>query len=119
MTDHPLTAAGTWPPRSLTAWLRHRQQQISERVHAAGDADAISRDWAVTVTTGRLGMGGRTYRDPRFDSRAAGRSLQACGSPEPVRLGDAIEEWAQRHPARLVGRVSGPGAHRTGPEAGA
>ncbi len=55
------------------AWARvrlaARQEQISERAHLAGDQQALAQGWTVTYASSRLGFGGRTYRDPRFDRR--------------------------------------------------
>ena len=53
--------------RRLTDRIRSAQRQISDRAHQAGDARA--RGWTVTKSTGRFGMGARTYRDPRFSTR--------------------------------------------------
>jgi hypothetical protein len=53
----------------LLAGLRRRQRELSDRVHAAGDAAAASHGWTITKTTGVFGFGARIYRDPRFDSR--------------------------------------------------
>jgi len=47
-------------------WIRRRQQELSEAVHAAGDERARDHGWEITKGTGRLGLGTRTYRDPRF-----------------------------------------------------
>ena len=65
----PVTGA-----RRLTAWIGRRQQAWSDRIHAASDAVARDAGWTVTPTTGRLGFGGRTYRDPRFDQFHAERT---------------------------------------------
>jgi hypothetical protein len=55
---------------SMTAlvadWIRRRQQELSDAVHAAGDERARDHGWEITKSTGRLGLGTRTYRDPRF-----------------------------------------------------
>ena len=55
----------------VSAWIARLQRQLSDRIHADGDALAREHGWTVTTTTGRLGFGGRVYRDPRFDQRAA------------------------------------------------
>jgi hypothetical protein len=47
-----------------------RQQAISDRAHAAGDDFAREVGWTITRSTGRLGFGSRTYRDPRFADTA-------------------------------------------------
>ncbi len=122
MTDHTRTNASTRPYQSLAGWLGRRRQQISETVHDADDAYALARDWTVTATAGRLGMGGRTYRDPRFDTRDPAQSqsfsdhgpAQAAdaASRQPVRLASAIDELA-----RTLGH--GRLAERADPEAGA
>jgi hypothetical protein len=41
---------------------------LSDRAHAAGDAEARALGWTTTRTPGLLGLAGRTYRDPRFDT---------------------------------------------------
>ncbi|MGH3158342.1 MAG: hypothetical protein ACRDNF_17460 [Streptosporangiaceae bacterium] len=56
--------------RRVADWIGTQQQAVSDRAHASGDARAVARGWTVTTSTGRLGFGARTYRDPRFDSRA-------------------------------------------------
>ena len=64
----------------LSAAIAHWQQRLSGRVHAAGDATAGQHGWAITETRGRLGFGGRVYRDPRFDNRrATGAGLPPAG----------------------------------------
>jgi hypothetical protein len=55
----------------VSAWIARLQRELSDRLHADGDALARERGWTITTTTGRLGFGGRVYRDPRFDQRAA------------------------------------------------
>jgi hypothetical protein len=47
-------------------WIRRGQQELSDAVHAAGDERARHHGWEITKVTGRLGFGGRTYRDPCF-----------------------------------------------------
>jgi hypothetical protein len=56
----------------VSAWIARRQQQFSDQLHADEDALARERGWTITTTTGRLGFGGRVYRDPRFDQLTAG-----------------------------------------------
>jgi len=53
----------------ISAWVGRRQRELSDRVHAAGDAAARQHGWTVAATTARFGFGARTYRDPRFDDR--------------------------------------------------
>jgi hypothetical protein len=55
--------------RRLADRIRSGQRQISDRVHSAADARARARGWTVTESTGRFGMGARTYRDPGFSTR--------------------------------------------------
>jgi hypothetical protein len=53
----------------FSVWVGHRQRELSDRIHAAGDAAARQDGWAITKSTGRLGFGMRSYRDPRFNNR--------------------------------------------------
>jgi hypothetical protein len=53
----------------MPAWIGRRQRELSDRVHAAGDECARQHGWQVTKSTGRLGFGARSYRDPRFGDR--------------------------------------------------
>lgn len=55
--------------RRLADRIRGAQRHISDRAHQAGDARARARGWTITQSTGRFGMGARTYRDPRFSTR--------------------------------------------------
>jgi hypothetical protein len=52
-----------------SAWVRRRQGELSDRVHAAADERARRYGWEVAGSTGRFGFGARTYRDPRFEGR--------------------------------------------------
>ncbi len=61
--------AGCTPGR-LAARIARLQRQLSDRVHADGDAFARQQGWEIAGTTGRLGFGARVYRDPRFGQRA-------------------------------------------------
>jgi hypothetical protein len=47
------------------------QRRLSDRIFAGADDLAREHGWMITKTTGRFGFGARTYRDPRFDQRAA------------------------------------------------
>jgi hypothetical protein len=50
-------------------WLARKQDGLSTRVHAAGDAAMAQAGLTVTASTGRFGFGARTYRHPGFGSR--------------------------------------------------
>jgi hypothetical protein len=65
------SAAGrTARPGSLTRRCRAWLAQIADRAHASGDARARAAGWTVTANSGRSGLSGRTYRDPRFGPQA-------------------------------------------------
>jgi hypothetical protein len=68
----------------ISAWVNHRQRELSARIHAAGDERARRHGWTVTETTGRFGFKARSYRDPRFDNRhrqlSSGASLRRTPS---------------------------------------
>ena len=57
-------------PGRLAARMVRLQRQLSDRVHAGGDAFARQQGWEIAGATGRLGFGARVYRDPRFGQRA-------------------------------------------------
>jgi hypothetical protein len=57
----------------ISAWVGCYQRELSARVHAAGDERARRHGWTVTESTGPLGFGARSYRDPRFDDRRGRR----------------------------------------------
>jgi hypothetical protein len=61
---------GSWfrLARRIADWIGTKQQAISDRAHANGDAYAVTYGWTVTASTGRFGFGARTYRDLRLDS---------------------------------------------------
>ena len=63
----------------LTDAISSAAERLSTRVHAPGDARARALGWDITRTPGRAGLAGRTYRDPRFATRAvpAGRTATA------------------------------------------
>jgi len=65
ITIHPRAGVAA----RASAWVRRRQGDLSDRVHAAADERARRYGWEVTASTGRFGFGARTYRDPRFDGR--------------------------------------------------
>jgi hypothetical protein len=48
-------------------WVRVRVEAFTDRLHAGEDERALEWGWTVE----RLPWGGRRYRDPRFDLRAA------------------------------------------------
>jgi hypothetical protein len=66
ITIHPRAGAVA----RISAWVRRRQGDLSNRVHAAADERARCNGWEVTRSTGRFGFGARTYRHPRFDGRS-------------------------------------------------
>lgn len=63
------TTTRTLPRRAAAPASRIRAalSAFSSRAHATGDADAQAHGWSVAVVPGRLGLGGRAYRDHRFD----------------------------------------------------
>jgi hypothetical protein len=58
-------------PGRLATRMGLLQRRVSDRIFAGGDALAREHGWTITESTGRSGFGARTYRDPRFDQRAA------------------------------------------------
>jgi len=80
MTSH--TATGR---QGMTARIRAVSGRLSDRIHAAADDRARARGWQITHTPGRLGLGGRSYRDPRFAARR--QALQDT----PARTGERHE----------------------------
>jgi hypothetical protein len=48
----------------VLGWIGRRQNELSGRVRAAGDATSRSHGWTVTATTSGPGFAGRMYRDP-------------------------------------------------------
>ena len=67
--------------RGIAARIRAIGERLSHRVHAAADDRARALGWVVTETPGRLGLSGRSYRDPRVRR----------GTPEPP--GRAGRKW--------------------------
>ena len=57
--------------RGLAAAITTAAGRLSTRAHAAGDARARALGWEITPTSGRAGLTGRSYRDPRFATRTA------------------------------------------------
>ncbi len=72
MTETTARRRADGMPGRLTVRVARLQRQLSDRAHADGDAFARQHGWTITRTTGRLGFGARTYRDPRFGQRPAG-----------------------------------------------
>jgi hypothetical protein len=75
----------------IFAWVGARQRELSDRVHAAGDAAAGQHGWTVTAATGRFGFGARSYRDPRFDDRRRQFSSPVALGPTSIRMGKALQ----------------------------
>jgi hypothetical protein len=67
----------------LAARIARLNRQLSDRMFAEGDAFAREHGWTIAKTSGRFGLGGRVYRDPRFDYRKAQNRLQEGEWPEP------------------------------------
>jgi hypothetical protein len=55
--------------QGMTARIRALGDLLSGRIHAAADDHARAWGWQVTQTPSRLGLSGRSYRDPRFAAR--------------------------------------------------
>jgi hypothetical protein len=55
--------------RRIACLIRGAARRLSGRVYASADDRARALGWQVTETRGRLGLSGRSYRDPRFDAR--------------------------------------------------
>jgi hypothetical protein len=79
-------------PARVSAWIGRRQQDLSDRAHAAADDRARQHGWQVTKSTGRFGFGARRYHDPRFtrpapafsparSARSASSSAVGYGGP--------------------------------------
>jgi hypothetical protein len=47
----------------ISAWVGHRQREVSARIYAAGNERALRHGWTVTATTGQFGFEARSYRD--------------------------------------------------------
>src|SRR5262245_49217772 len=71
MTDMAADRRAEGLTQRVSAWIARRQEQFSDHLHADGHALARDRGWTIITTTGRFGVGGRVYRDPRFDQLAA------------------------------------------------
>jgi hypothetical protein len=68
-----------------SAWVGHRQRELSSRIHRAGDDRARRHGWTVTEITGRFGFKARSYRDPRFDNRHRQLSPEQASAAPRVR----------------------------------
>jgi hypothetical protein len=53
----------------ISGWIRRHRRDLSDRIYAADDERARRHGWDVTKSTELLGLGTRTYRDPRFNDR--------------------------------------------------
>ena len=62
----PHTATGR---HGMTARIRAAGERLSGHIHAAADDHARAQGWQATPTPSRLGLSGRSYRDPRFATR--------------------------------------------------
>jgi hypothetical protein len=68
----------------LAVRIARLQRQLSDRMFAEGDTFARGHGWTIAQTSGRAGLRGRVYRDPRFDYRKAQNRLQEGEWPEPT-----------------------------------
>jgi hypothetical protein len=55
----------------LAGWIARLLGQLPDCLFVAEDTFAREQGWEITTTTGRFGIGARSYRDPRFSQRAA------------------------------------------------
>jgi hypothetical protein len=69
----------------MTARIGAAGGRLSDRIHAAADDRARARGWQITHTPSRLGLSGRSYRDPRFAARRPARQ------GTPARTGQRYE----------------------------
>jgi hypothetical protein len=67
--------------RRLSLAIPRLQRQLSDHAHQRGDALARERGWEINTLTRRLGLAGRTYRDPRF---AGHPRVASRGEPVPM-----------------------------------
>ncbi len=65
------TVAATRP--RIADRIRAAGRKLTDQAHAAADDRARVLGWDITTTPGRLGLGGRAYRDPRFAARKPAR----------------------------------------------
>lgn len=97
-----MTSQNSNPVHQITRRIAAAQEQISDRVHASGDAFARTRGWTVSTGTGRLGFGTRTYRDPRFDIPLPERTVPDVGLALPSLMAAAApssDSRRERKPA--------------------
>jgi hypothetical protein len=85
MTEKPARRPSRGLPGRLATRMGEFQRRLSDRIFAGADVLAREHGWTITKGTGRFGFGARTYRDPRFDQRAA-----AARSSAPVRISPGI-----------------------------
>jgi hypothetical protein len=65
----------------IAAFVGALARKLSDHMHIAADDRARALGWAITETSGWLGLRGRRYRDPRFAAqRQAHRTTQATRS---------------------------------------
>jgi hypothetical protein len=74
-------------PARISAWIARRQEDLSDRAHAAADDRARQHGWQITNSTGRFGFGARLYHNPCFRRPAAAlspvRGAQSAPSSAP------------------------------------
>jgi hypothetical protein len=80
----------------LAGWAARTLERLSDRIHAGGEAIARQQGWEITRTTGRLGLGTRTYHDPRFTHRSIGTGHSDPGVDTPA-AGSVTKPCRQRH----------------------
>jgi hypothetical protein len=80
MTDMAADRRSEGLTQRVSAWIARRQEQVSDYLHADGDALARKHGWTIAKTTGRFGFGARVYRDPRFDKLAGARRREPSES---------------------------------------
>jgi hypothetical protein len=71
MTDTTITYPAVRPSvyRRTSDWIGRTQAEMSDHVHAEGDALAQVLGWSAAAGTGTFGFGDRTYHDPRWSAR--------------------------------------------------
>jgi hypothetical protein len=71
--------------QGMAARISALGDRLSGHIHAAADDHARAWGWQVTQTPSRLGLSGRSYRDPRFAARRQARQ------DTPARTGQRYE----------------------------